>query len=119
MKPKATQTAQEARAAARVKHACLAWVEGPGVSVEGLARTIDVSASGAGLILSKPLPTGERVVVDLLLMGQLKLRATGVVMHSTKINDSQVRVGVRFDHSPVLVDSEEQKTRAQGASWLT
>ena len=48
----------------RVKHVCLAWVEGEsGDAIEGLARTLDLSSRGAGLVLSRELPVSTRLVI--------------------------------------------------------
>jgi hypothetical protein len=89
----------------RVKHVCLAWVEGEsGEPIEGLARTLDLSSHGAGLVLSRELPVSTRLVVELLLPGTLRLKATGEVVHSVPLEGSQFRVGVRFFSAPVLAD---------------
>jgi len=90
----------------RVKHTCLAWVEGEPQSgaSHGLARTVDLSPSGAGLILSKALAPASQVVIEILLPGTLRLRAAGEVVHCVPIEGGQFRVGVRFFSAPVLAD---------------
>jgi hypothetical protein len=94
----------------RVKHTCLAWVEGePEGAAHGLARTVDLSPSGAGLVLSRNLEPGSRVVVELLLPGTLRLRATGEVVHGVPLEGGQFRVGVRFFSAPVLADAPRKE----------
>jgi hypothetical protein len=89
----------------RVKHTCLAWVEGePQGAAHGLARTVDLSPSGAGLVLSRALEPKSQVVVELLLPGTLRLRASGEIVHCIPLEGGQFRVGVRFFSAPVLAD---------------
>lgn len=92
------------RATERVACVCLAWVEGHrDEAMRGIARTVDVSTRGVGLILSSAFESGVRVTIELLMPGHLRLRATGAVAHVERVTDGY-RVGVRFDAPPVLVD---------------
>ncbi len=97
------------RDAERVKMTCLAWIEDSGASVQGIARTIDLTPKGVGMVLSAPLPVGVRVAIELLLPGTLRLRAQGAVVHVTPLPGSQFRVGVKLDAAPVLVDRSSDK----------
>jgi hypothetical protein len=76
---------------------------------------VDVSPSGAGLVLSSPFTTGVRVVVDMVLPGGLRMRGAGRVMHTKQTPQGLYRVGVRFDAAPILVD-ERSDARAGGSS---
>jgi hypothetical protein len=101
-------TAEARRDAARVKLTCLAWIEDGGAQLQGIARAVDLTTKGVGMILSRAVPTGQRVVVELMLSGPLRLRAQGAVVHSTALPDGQFRVGVKLDAAPVLVDSNDK-----------
>jgi hypothetical protein len=93
------------RAAERVRHTCLAWVEVEGAAaVQGIARIIDLSARGVGLVLSTRIEPGVHVSVELLVLGNLRLASRGEVVHVTAEEGGRCRVGVRFDAPPVLVD---------------
>jgi hypothetical protein len=105
----------EGRRAGRAKHACLAWVEGPGIDLQGIARMLDLSSRGVGLVLTTKVPAGERVVVDILVAGHLKLRASGVVRHCAPMSVGQFRCGVEFDAAPVLTDNGGREAEA----WRT
>jgi hypothetical protein len=101
---------QHQRSWERVKHICLAWIEGEsGEAIEGLARTLDLSPAGAGLVLSRELPVGTRVAVELLLPGSLRLKASGEVVHTLPLEGGQFRIGVRFFSAPVLADAAPKK----------
>jgi hypothetical protein len=98
------RTGRPQRSIERVACVCLAWVEGHREdAMRGLARTVDISTRGVGLILSSAFESGVRVTIELLMPGHLRLRATGEVAHVERIEDGY-RVGVRFDAAPVLVD---------------
>lgn len=102
----------KARAAERVRHTCLAWIEGEsGAAAQGLARTVDLSPLGVGLVLAVRMPEGARVVVELLLPGSLRLRATGEVAHSVPLDDGQFRVGVRFFSPPILAEAAAKESK--------
>jgi len=105
----------DGRRAGRAKHACLAWVEGPGIDLQGIARLLDLSSRGVGLVVTTKVPAGERVVVDILVAGHLKLRASGVVRHCAPLTPGQFRCGVEFDAAPVLTDSGGKEADA----WRT
>lgn len=91
----------------RVRHTALAWVEGEQEqATRGLARLVDLSPEGAGLIMARRFDAGTPVVVELLLPGSLRLRAHGNVVHSSTADGDQFRTGVRFGHPPVLVDGD-------------
>jgi hypothetical protein len=94
------------RNATRVRCACLAWVEGGDESLRasGIARTVDVSARGVGLVLSRTFEIGSHIVVEFILAGSLRLRGEGEVAHRTELAGGHCRVGVSFFSAPVLVD---------------
>ena len=93
------------RASERVRHTCLAWVEvAGGSSTQGIARILDLSAKGVGLVLSTPIERGVEVSIELLVLGSLRLAARGEVAHVTVAENGRYRVGVRFAAAPVLVD---------------
>ena len=109
--PKPTSSVRRARSATRVRQTCLAWVEGESEQQElGLARTIDLSPRGAGLVLSRPVPALSRVVLDLLLPGALCLRGEGKVVHCVPLDSGQFRIGVSFPSPPFLVDAPTKET---------
>ena len=95
------------RNAPRNQHICLAWVQAVGEGgppIEGIARVMEVSSRGVGLVCAVPFVSGQRVSVDLLLVGSLRLHADGEVAHSSP-SELGHRVGIAFVASPVLVDS--------------
>jgi len=85
----------------------MAWLEsnsdGGRKRIEGVARSVDISTQGAGLVFSQYLPVGERLLIELLLPGRLRLRAWGRIVHCSK-HDEYFRVGVSFESAPVLTD---------------
>jgi hypothetical protein len=98
------QDARGRRATERVEFACLAWVEGQrDEAISGIARTVDLSSQGVGLLLATTFEPGVRVTVELLMPAHLRLRASGEVAHVTPATEG-FRVGVRFDAPPTLVD---------------
>lgn len=88
-----------------MKHTCLAWVEVEGGgATQGIARILDLSATGVGLVLAAPLEIGAKVAIELLVLGSLRLAARGDVAHVTASDRGAYRIGVRFAAAPVLVD---------------
>jgi len=74
---------------------------------QGVARTMDLSPRGAGLIAPRPLKRGARVRLELLLPCRLRLESSGRVVHSREIGVGEWRVGVAFDRPPQLVSALE------------
>jgi len=85
---------------------CLVWLDRVGGGEgSGVARAVDLSPRGVGLVTSRPLGSGDSVVVELLITPtKIRLRTTGRVVHTTQMDEDHWRIGVRFDHAPVLVD---------------
>ncbi|HJK99065.1 MAG TPA: PilZ domain-containing protein [Polyangiaceae bacterium LLY-WYZ-14_1] len=94
------------RRARREPVTCLVWLEPIGGGEGGaVARAVDLSPRGVGLVIARPLGNGDGVVVELLITPtKIRLRTTGRVVHSTQMDEDHWRIGVRFDHPPVLVD---------------
>lgn len=86
----------------------IAWVgSDDDPALAQLARTVDLCARGVGLFLSKPIPVGSRVTVELLIDGRIRLGARGRIAHaSVTSDDGSIRVGVEFDDAPRLLDGD-------------
>ena len=95
------QSERHARVAVRNDYACLAWIEG---EMSGIARTLDLSSRGVGLVMARDVSIGSRCVVEVVLPGTLCIRASGLVRHVTAMGNEQFRIGLQFDIAPVLVD---------------
>jgi hypothetical protein len=107
------------RAASRRDYPCLAYVKERGThgqagaeGVSGLGRLIDVSGRGAGLFVTKALPTGARIVVEIAMDASICLVAEGTVMHVSGAGEL-FRIGVHFDEPPVVLDVS-QRRRGKG-----
>lgn len=94
------------RRSRRDRVTCLVWLEPMGGGRgSGVARAVDLSPRGVGVVIPHALPLDAEVLVELLVPPtRLRLRTTGRVVHAQQIDDDQHRVGVRFEHPPVLVD---------------
>lgn len=96
------------RAAQRERVVCLAFVSCEDRPVvQGVARSVDLSPKGAGLITARSVGEGARVHVELLLPSSLRLKTTGTVVHERKLNEDEYRIGVAFERPPHLVSSAE------------
>ncbi len=96
---------------------CFAFVEGADASapVRGIARLVDVTSRGVGLVLAREVPVGSRVAVELVLQEGLRLRGRGDVVHCRPVSGGQTRVGIQLDSAPVLADEAIEG----GDSWRT
>jgi hypothetical protein len=101
------------RVARRVKHTLLAWIEiqgqGPDAkprAEQGIARIVDLSPQGIGIVMVVPTQVGDNVTVELLLPIGLRLRAEGRVANVSPLTSERYRMGVQFDAPPVLCDVE-------------
>jgi len=106
-RPKYRRDGAHNRRAARNQHICLAWVQtagNTGSAIEGIARVMDVSSRGIGLVCAVPFECGQLVAVEILVVGSLRLHAKGEVAHSSP-SELGYRIGIAFVDSPVLVDS--------------
>jgi len=104
---------REHRRAPREPIACFVLVEdrdGEGGPTSLIGRAVDLSPMGVGLLLGTKVPVGDSVTVDILIQAlqQLRLRATGTVVHVRPAGE-QFRLGVRFEHPPALVDSTPEE----------
>ena len=97
------------RAVARQELTCIVWMEKLDVSgFEGVARAVDISSKGAGLLLAEPVTAGATVRLEFLVPPtNLRLHTTGNVVHSRMTQAGQYRVGIAFDEPPTLADEEE------------
>ncbi len=105
-RPKHRGDGAHQRRASRNQHICLAWVQtagNDGPAIEGIARVMDVSTRGIGLVCAVPFECGQQVSVELLVVGTLRLHANGEVAHSSP-SELGYRIGIAFVASPVLVD---------------
>ena len=87
---------------------CLVWLESADADVsfeEGVARALDLSSRGVGVLRSKSGEVGVRVRVELLIPpANLRLQTTGTTMNAQELEDGW-RLGIQFDAPPVLVDA--------------
>jgi hypothetical protein len=68
-------------------------------SEEGVARSCDISNTGAGMVTSRALPAGARVFVEVVSrVGNLS--ALCRVMHCAPTHDGCFRVGLRIEFVP-------------------
>jgi hypothetical protein len=68
-------------------------------SEEGVARSCDVSQDGLGLVTTRVLPVGSRVLVELITeTGNLSV--VGTVRHCSPREQEQVRIGVFVEIVP-------------------
>jgi hypothetical protein len=100
----------------RADHICLAWISvgddsgatAPVLSESGassgVARVIDLSPSGTGLICVGNPAVGTKIIVELLVLDDLRLRARGVIVHVTP-HPAGSHLGISFDTAPVLCDA--------------
>lgn len=114
-----TRKDDEGRRSPRVTHVALAWCESvDGVRYEGLARVVDLSATGVGLILQSPMSSSTKVTVELLLLERLRLRGEGEVVYCRRTGQGE-RVGIRFAEAPRLVDDESGAKANKESVWPT
>jgi len=107
--------AQDGRVAPRRDLASLAWfrtIEVPGLPqseiVEGVARSIDISRGGFGLVTTQPIPKGALLFLELTLRRaaragertQATLHCIARVMHCGAIEEGGHRVGIRVELVP-------------------
>lgn len=82
---------------------------------------IDLSPSGAGLICVGRPEVGTRIIVELLVLDDLRLRAQGVIVHVTP-HAAGSHLGISFDAAPVLCDAAiglpETSSQARNAAPL-
>jgi len=69
---------------------------------QGVARTLDISPRGAGLVAPRPVRVGVRVHLELLLPSKLRLESRGAVVHVSDAGVGQWRLGIAFDAPPQL-----------------
>ena len=75
-------------------HHQIEYVLGPSSSGEiHKAVTINVSESGIGLYVFKPLAEGQQIMIKNAIRGS---RKTGTIRWNKKVNESIYRVGVMF-----------------------
>lgn len=84
---------------------CLVWLESTaeGEEVTGLARAVDLSPGGVGLVTAHAVPLGSHVRVELILPPHnLRLTAGGRVAHANISDGGSHRIGIAFDAPPHL-----------------
>jgi hypothetical protein len=98
------------RAVERDPQLCLAFITeaSAGERRAGIARAVDISERGVGLVLASDFPPGTPVIVELILPNTLCLVGRGVVAHNTTISAHRFRVGVAFEAPPVLHDEGKE-----------
>ena len=103
------------RAAPREEVVLLAFLSGAdGEAItQGVARTLDISPRGAGLITPRPIKKERRVQLELLLPSKLRLQTTGRVVHSSELRPDEWRVGIAFDRPPELISSFEAQPESR------
>jgi hypothetical protein len=100
---------REHRSEPRVDVARLAYVIELGDGkVEAIARVLDESTQGIGLLLPRALAVGVRVEIRVRGALGLEFLHRGTVMHGEAAEAGFFRVGVRFDEAPESVKSEEE-----------
>jgi hypothetical protein len=77
--------------------------------VECIARVLDESILGAGLLLPRRIEVGAHVEVRVRAPGGVERTHAGVVVHGEPGDAGFFRVGVRFDDGPESVKSEEER----------
>lgn len=96
------------RAVPRDDATFIAWVQYVGTNPDrpggSLARTVDLSPEGVGLIIPRAFAAGDLVRIDFFVHSPIQLRATGHVRHCTPCEDG-FRLGVALDGAPYLVRS--------------
>lgn len=98
----------------RVALTCLVWIEGRDQpqGTEGIARALDLTPEGVGLLSPRPLALGVPLNVELLVPPtNLVLRATGEVVHCGEQAEAY-RIGIRFHAPPTLSHSAADAERA-------
>lgn len=93
----AVKTAQNKRK--NMRYDCIVPVEGKRGSAFSGSQTVDISRSGAGLIVSKPIPVNTKMAVQLDLTEDGEpIIAIGEVRWVTQLPDSNAyRVGLSFE----------------------
>lgn len=91
------------RAAERLSFITFAWYrridDAAVASEQGVARSCDVSDTGAGLVTSRALPPGARLFLEVTSrVGNLS--AIAVVAHCAPTQDGCFRVGLRIEFVP-------------------
>lgn len=66
---------------------------------QGVARSCDVSDSGVGMILTRPLPKAAQLFLELIGRAG-SISAIGTVMHCADVGNGCFRVGIRIDSIP-------------------
>jgi c-di-GMP-binding flagellar brake protein YcgR len=67
-------------------------------SVEGIARSFDISEGGIAMVLSKPLPMEAKVFLE-IGVGSLRLSAVGRIVH-VKTQGDRYFIGIEFQLLP-------------------
>jgi hypothetical protein len=95
----------ERRTNPRQQYVNFAWykridVSGPG-GEEGVAHSCDVSKTGAGLVVGRPLPAGAQLFVELLIRGG-RVSMVATVMHCRELENERYRIGIEIDVMPPM-----------------
>ncbi|MBN2496115.1 MAG: PilZ domain-containing protein [Deltaproteobacteria bacterium] len=69
--------------------------DGEELPSEGISKTCDISASGVGILVPRPLPVGKRIFLEVATK-EFNLSAVGRVVYSKASMEGYYRVGVQF-----------------------
>ncbi len=64
-------------------------------SLEGISRTCDISRTGIGIVVARPIAVGTLVFVE-IATDQTNLSGIGKVMNSARIQSGMHRVGIHW-----------------------
>ena len=94
---------QYERSAPRFDFITLAWFKRVDAeaseSEEGIARSCDISEAGVGAILTRRLPVGALVLLQLVTR-DTKVCAVATVVHCAQLDDGRFRVGLQVGCVP-------------------
>ena len=62
-------------------------------SEEGVARSCDVSEGGVGMVVTRKIPAGARLFMELISRAG-RISAIGTVKHCTDVGNGQFRIGI-------------------------
>jgi hypothetical protein len=108
------------RASERLSFITFAWYrrvdDEAQVSEQGVARSCDISDTGAGLVTSRELPAGSRIFLEVTSrVGNLS--AIAVVAHCAPTHDGCFRVGLRIEFVPPTDQMTLQRIIAPSGSF--
>ncbi len=66
-----------------------------GPSGEGISKSRDISETGVGIYVTRPMPVGKNIFIELAVK-DFSLSALGKIVYSTPTSDGYHRVGIKF-----------------------